>query len=1377
MCSNRLWRLWDCRQAAEEGPPPRRCRKVSLLGAAAAFAGLLGLAAVSPAAEAPPMRVGSEIAYPPFCSLDAQGRADGFSVELIRESLRAMNREATFRVGEWNEVRGWLERGEVEALPLVGRTPEREALYDFTFPYMTLFGAIVVRNGTSGIAGLDDLRGRGVAVMKGDNAEEFLRREDRGIDIRTTPTFEQALRELAEGRHEAVVIQRLVALRLLGELGLKDLRLLPGPIASFRQDFCFAVRKGDADALALLNEGLALAMADGTYRRLHAKWFAALELPSGRRLVFGGDRNYPPYEYLNEAGEPEGFAVALSRAIARETGLDAEIRLGNWDEAVRALGAGEIDALQGMFYSAERSRRFDFTVPHAYQHYVSVVRTGEGAPPESLPELAGRSLVVQMGDLIGDKLGEAGFSNRVMQVETQEDVLEAVAEGRADCGLVMRLSAARILERRPMRVRLGRTPVHSAEYCMAVRKGNAALLTQLNEGLRLLQESGEYRRLQEKWLGVLYEQPPLWRLFARHAAWIGGAVLLAFSVVLLWIRMLRRVVAARTRELRERETFFKAVLDNLPVGVAVNTLDADSRFTYMNDLFPVFYRTTREAIPSIETFWNEVYPDPDVRRRIRERVEADCASGDLDRMQWREIPLGRPGEDTTFISARNRPIPDSREMVSLVWDVTEIKRHEARVEHLTQVLRAIRDVNQLITHEKRLDTLLRRSCEILTSTRGYRSAWIGLQQPSGERPPPRGSARRRIAAESGVGAETVAKLQAKLDAGHPPACWTRALEATSAVVLTDPESRCADCPLSRIYRDTVGLACALRHGDRVYGVLVVALPAEVADVPDERSLFEEVAGDIGYALFAIELEMQRREAEHELARTNEALARSEKTLRAVFESASDGIVVADVENGRFVVANAAFCQMTGCAQEDISNLSVADIHPPEESRNAMTRFKGHATGETALAEAIPVLRRDGSQFLADVASAPLDLGGRRCVVGVFRDISQRLALEDQLRQAQKMEAVGRLAGGVAHDFNNLLMAILGYVDLALDHLAPDHPARADLEEVTRSAQRSADLTRQLLAFARKQTVAPKLLDLSDTVASMLKLLRRLLGEDIDLVWMPCRHPTPVLVDPAQIDQVLANLCVNARDAIHGVGKLVIETDVDEIDAAYCARHAEAVPGMYVKLIVSDSGDGMSAETLRHIFEPFFTTKGLGRGTGLGLATVYGIVKQNGGFINVYSEVGHGTAFKIFLPLAKGRDAAAAGESPAAAADPVGGTETILLVEDEGAIRNSTERYLGAMGYAVLACATPEEALRRAAAHEGPIPLMVTDVVMPGMNGRELANRMSELRPGIQTLFMSGYTANVIVHQGVLDPDANFLQKPVGMAALCAKIRAMLDSSR
>ena len=316
----------------------------------------------------------------------ADGRADGFAIELLRATLAAVGRDVTFRVGPWPEVRSWLERGEVEALPLVGRTPERERLFDFTFPYMTLHGAIVVRQGTTDIYTLADLRGREVAVMQGDNAEEFLRREPRGITIHTTLTFEDALRELAAGRYDAVVMQRLVAVRLVDELGLENLRIVNRPIEGFRQDFCFAVAEGDRQTLALLNEGLALVMADGTFRRLHAKWFAALELPTGRRILIGGDHDFPPFEYLDADGRPAGFAVDLTRAIARVTGLDVEIRLGPWEKVTGALERGELDAVEGMFYSPERDRTVDFTPPYTAVHYVGVVRRGNRSAPGSLED-------------------------------------------------------------------------------------------------------------------------------------------------------------------------------------------------------------------------------------------------------------------------------------------------------------------------------------------------------------------------------------------------------------------------------------------------------------------------------------------------------------------------------------------------------------------------------------------------------------------------------------------------------------------------------------------------------------------------------------------------------------------------------------------------------------------------------------------------------------------------------------------------------------------------------------------------------------------------------------------------------------------------------
>jgi nitrogen-specific signal transduction histidine kinase/ActR/RegA family two-component response regulator len=386
---------------------------------------------------------------------------------------------------------------------------------------------------------------------------------------------------------------------------------------------------------------------------------------------------------------------------------------------------------------------------------------------------------------------------------------------------------------------------------------------------------------------------------------------------------------------------------------------------------------------------------------------------------------------------------------------------------------------------------------------------------------------------------------------------------------------------------------------------------------------------------------------------------------------------------------------------------------------------------------------------------------------------EKAKLEAQLQQAQKMESVGRLAGGVAHDFNNMLSAILGHAELALDQVDPARPLQAHLQEIQKAARRSADLTRQLLAFARKQTVQPKVLDLNETVESMLKMLQRLIGEDIQLTWQPEANLWPVRVDPSQIDQILANLCVNARDAISGVGKMTIETGNSALDEAYCAEHAGFSPGEYVRLTVSDDGCGMDRETLAHIFEPFYTTKGVGEGTGLGLATVYGIVKQNNGFINAYSEPGQGTTFTIYLPRQVAKAEQAREEGPA---EPVArGHETILLVEDEPVILELTKMLLERLGYAVLAAGTPGEALRLARKQAGEIHLVMTDVVMPEMNGRDLAKNLLSLYPSLKRLFMSGYTANVIAHHGVLDPGVHFIQKPFSIKELADKVREALDS--
>jgi CheY-like chemotaxis protein len=371
--------------------------------------------------------------------------------------------------------------------------------------------------------------------------------------------------------------------------------------------------------------------------------------------------------------------------------------------------------------------------------------------------------------------------------------------------------------------------------------------------------------------------------------------------------------------------------------------------------------------------------------------------------------------------------------------------------------------------------------------------------------------------------------------------------------------------------------------------------------------------------------------------------------------------------------------------------------------------------------------------------------------------------------------VGRLAGGVAHDYNNMLSVIIGYAELALDKVKPGELLHDDLTEILTAARRSADITRQLLAFARQQTIAPKIIDLNQTIQYMLKMMKRLIGEDIKLTWLPGTDLGKIKIDPTQIDQILANLCVNARDAITGVGKITIETRSVLFDNAYCDSHAGFLPGEFIMLAVSDDGSGMDKEIQDRIFEPFFTTKGVGEGTGLGLSTVYGIVKQNNGFINVYSEPGKGTTFRIYLARHSGPEGDSCREEIREI--PVSCGETILLVEDEAAILKMSGKILKDLGYTVLSAASPLKALDLAKAYGDKIHLLITDMILPEMNGRDLARQVQSIYPEIKILFMSGYTANAIAHHHVLEPGLCFLQKPFSIKDMAVKAREALENTK
>lgn len=504
---------------------------------------------------------------------------------------------------------------------------------------------------------------------------------------------------------------------------------------------------------------------------------------------------------------------------------------------------------------------------------------------------------------------------------------------------------------------------------------------------------------------------------------------------------------------------------------------------------------------------------------------------------------------------------------------------------------------------------------------------------------------------------------------------------------------------------------------------------------------------------------------------DDALRKSEERYRTIFEkTATANLVMA--EDTTIIMANDNFARLSGYSREEMEGkLSwTIFVHPDDlERMKAYHQKRRIDPGSVPSSYDFRLVSRQGEirSMMMNVALVPES----KTSIATLMDMTASKQLEAQFIQAQKMESVGRLAGGVAHDFNNMLSVILGNTELAMSKLKPGEHLYKIVQEILNAGIRSADLTRQLLAFARKQAVAPKVLDLNDTVAGMLKMLRRLIGEDIDLGWHPGPRLWKVNIDPSQIDQLLANLAVNARDAIEKTGTVTIETSNQTCDQDYCSARPDCVPGDYVVLAVSDNGCGMEKKILANIFDPFFTTKKEGKGTGLGLATVYGIVKQNGGFINAYSEPGKGTTFSIHLP--RYLKEAAESDRHKSEAKIQGGTETILIVEDEEAVLKLSKNMLVMLGYKVLTADGKDQALQLAEEYQENIDLLLTDVVMPGMSGKELADRLMALKPGLRCLYMSGYTADIIARQGILDEGIQFISKPFSLRDLAAKVRETL----
>lgn len=656
------------------------------------------------------VRAGSEIGYPPYSIVTEEGEADGFSVELLHAALHAMHYEVTFKVDEWTVVKNDLEIGEVEVLPLVGRTPEREEIFDFTVPYLTMHGAIVTHKDNTQIYSQSDLAGKTIAVLAGDNAEEFVRRTMPDTTIVTTQTFLDSLLLVSEKQVDAVIIQQLVALQLINEYQLDSIKIAGPPIQEFSQSFCFAVQEGNKDLLAILNEGLALVLADGTYERLYAKWFTPIISLSriSERIVIGGDKDYPPYEFLDENGEPTGFNVELTLAVAEELGITVDIVLDTWSNTYQRLINNEINMIQGVFYSLERDQTFSFSQPYLEVPHVIITRKGELSDVTAMDELAGYRIIVMEQDIMHQRAIEFGYDSQLILVSSQEEALRLLSSGEGDCVLAAEIPALYWIKENKWKNLDIRARIAVPEYNYAVLEGSAeeSVLRQLSQALVTLKAKGTYHSIYSKWFGVYEKTPSTFFNFLRTFSFIFVGVLVVVLLIILWSVMLRRQVRLKTRllkiqseelsvrmkekdeaegRIRASEKRFRDYIEHSPIGVFICNETGD--YLEVNNAASIQTGYTQTELLKMNI--RDMVP-PDKVTSARQSFQQLNEKGSFTHTQLYQRKDGSKG----YWSISAVKLSDTR-FLGFTTDITELKQAEAAIlserERLAVTLRSIGD--------------------------------------------------------------------------------------------------------------------------------------------------------------------------------------------------------------------------------------------------------------------------------------------------------------------------------------------------------------------------------------------------------------------------------------------------------------------------------------------------------------------------------------------------------------------------------------------------------------------------------------------------------------------------------------------------------------
>ena len=1053
-------------------------------------------------------------------------------------------------------------------------------------------------------------------------------------------------------------------------------------------------------------------------------------------LIIGGDADYPPNEFLDKNGQASGFSSDITRAVAREAGLDVEIVLGPWSEMVEKLDAGEIDALQGMFYSTERDRKFDFSQGYIHQHCVSVLRSGEGTPPYTAKDFQGLDIAVQRNDIMHSYANKNNLGKSISTYDSLEDALRSLLEGKHDCVLGSRFICLYEIGRNGWEkdLNVGNKSIAAFEYCFAVKNGRDHLLAALNEGLRVVKDGGEYRRIFEKWYGQ-EELGFSLRKVLIYLAWVAVPLLAVIVLVLVFNASLRRMMNLRNKELLESENRYRSYISTTSNGVFL--LDGEGGF---RDVNPGLCSATG-------------YSENDLCSMRLEELGAQTAAA------WSEISaLPHDGKLT-------RVVQFQRIDGSLGWWKLEASKLAA-----DRSLCIATDISEQKEYEKQLAANYR-----LLLMAGETANFGGWSYDVANRELFWSDVVCRI---HGLAPGKTPTLRQALRFYTPESRERMMASLRKCIrkqVAIDEELKLIDARGREVWVDCTAEAITDRKGN------TVSIQGSCQDATELKHNKERIE-NLNRVLYAIR-------------NINQLIVR-EKKLDVIVKESCNLLVETRGYKAAWMVlwdrsgnlTSIASCNI-GDDKSAIESVFADGTHPAcyrmaQESGGVAVIEREEFCGDSELAKLVKEpycfaasLKHEDTVYGMLVVNISQSIAEDEAERELFSEIVEDLSYavysteqedgrekaETALREAQKMESIGRLAGGIAHDFNNMLMVIINFTKMCQEELGAEHRLNKWLQEILDAATRSASLTKKLLGFARKQSVIPKEIDLNDCVSGSLPMLANIVGEGIQIEFSPGANLWKARVDPHQIDQILTNICLNSRAALSDKGKIDIATANASISEDESLANPDSHAGEYLMISVTDNGRGMDEETLDHIFEPFFTTKPIGEASGLGLATVYGIVRQNRGFVEAESEPGKGAKLMVYLPrYDPGSRQKRKDERP-----------RVLLVEDERAIRKSSSYYLNRSGYETLAAENATEALKIMDEIEGMVDILVTDVMMPDMNGNELAKKLRRRYPEIKVLFMSGYAVADIFDAGGRPSEECFLQKPFSPKTLIERIEKVL----